>query len=601
MKLRISEDARSFEADLTAAGVELGRQQEKEPGPYTVLTAPGQLPRVVIAWNPEVDAFSRQHLRLEPLPGGRVRVTNLSSNFPIPLAEGPSLILPGAAAELTPPFSLPLEGRTVTVRPDPAGDAGLQRLARQTLLPGSSLTLAPGLRGLPPLSGPQFDQLTVWLQTTMGVLNGAVGSASFLPRAAEALVEIVGLDSGRVLLRQDGWSVAVARRSGPGGSEDWQASDNVLEALVRERRTVWRRAAHRDARAPSLHGLETVVAAPLLDAAGEVIGALYGELREGSAPAREVGQLEALLVELLAGGVSAGLARQRQEQQAARDQALLEQFFTAPLAARLRQSPDLLRGRTEMVTVLFCDIRGSCLFSRKLGPAQTEKWISAVLGKLSECVVAEEGVLVDYIGDELLAMWGAPTPQPDQTERAARAALAMLQSLEGLNRDWRRALGEDMGLGIGLNRGPAQVGNIGSAYKFKYGPLGDTVNVASRTQGLTKYLRCPLLVTGEVRAHLGGAFAARRVCKARLINIPDPIDLFEVIAAADERAASFPASQQALDALEGRQFAPAGRQAGSLLERHSGDGPLLLILSRAADALMHNGAGFDPVWEPPGK
>jgi adenylate cyclase len=601
MKLRINEDAHSFETDLTGP-LELGRQQEKEGGPYTVLPDSGPGARLVIAWNPEDEHFSRRHLQLQPLPDGRVRVTNLSSHFRVEIVEGNLSLLPRGTADLTPPFSVRLKGRTLMVANEQSDPSGLIRLAEQTLAPGVSANRVPGLRALPPLNGFQLDQLVSWLQTTMGVLQSTVGAATFQAKAAEALVEIVGLHTGRVLMQQNGrWEVAVAR--GGGGSADaWQPSDTVLDALLREKRTVWQRPRDSGVRAASLEGMQTVVAAPLLDAGGEVIGALYGELRRAGEPtAREAGKLQAVLVELLACGVSAGLARQRQEQEAARNQTLFEQFFTAPLAARLRERPDLLRGRTETVTVLFCDVRNSCAVSGRLGPELTEKWLGDVLGELSRCVLAEHGVLVDYIGDELIAMWGAPTPDPAQTERAARAALGMLRTLVVLNDRWRGTLGEEMGLSIGLNRGPAQVGNIGSTYKFKYGPLGNTVNVASRTQGLTKYLKCRVLVTEAVRGYLGAEFDSRRVCRARLVNIEQPVNLYEVAAAEEGKADFFRGSEQALDALEKGHFAPAGGQAGGLLERHPGDGPLLLILSRAADALMHDGKGFDPVWTPPGK
>src|SRR5262249_34348923 len=114
MKLRITEDARSFETELTAP-VELGRQRDDEPGPFSVRTEGDRVPRVVIAWNPEVADFSREHVQLRPLSGGRVRVTNLSTKFDVPLPVGDAPLPPGRAAELTPPFSLALKGRTVSV------------------------------------------------------------------------------------------------------------------------------------------------------------------------------------------------------------------------------------------------------------------------------------------------------------------------------------------------------------------------------------------------------------------------------------------------------------------------------------------------------
>jgi len=305
---------------------------------------------------------------------------------------------------------------------------------------------------------------------------------------------------------------------------------------------------------------------------------------------------------VLACGVSAGLARQRHEQEAARAQALFGQFFSAGLARQLRAQPDMLTGRTATVTVLFCDVRGYSAISGRLGGGDTEVWLRDVLGELSRCVLDEDGVLVDYIGDELMAMWGAPVGQPDQSARAGRAALAMIRTLAPLNRRWRGLLGGDMDVGIGVHRGEARVGNCGSEFKFKYGALGDTMNVASRARGVTQYLRCRLLVTGPVREHLGeGAFAARRVVRTRLVNIAAPVGLYEVAEAGGGSDDLFRDSEAALAALERGDFAAATRQAGALLERHPGDGPSVLTLARAADALVRDGRGFDEVWTPPGK
>src|SRR5262249_21803216 len=130
----------------------------------------------------------------------------------------------------------------------------------------------------------------------------------------------------------------------------------------------------------------------------------------------------------------------------------------------------------------------------------------------------------------------------------------------------------------------------------------NTVNLASSVQGLTKYLRCGVLVTAATQRQLGNAFIARRVVRARVVNIEEPVDLYEVeLAGSEEGRGFFAESQAALEALEGEEFAPAARLAGALLASHPGDGALLLTLARAADALVKAGAGFDPVWLPPGK
>ena len=163
------------------------------------------------------------------------------------------------------------------------------------------------------------------------------------------------------------------------------------------------------------------------------------------------------------------------------------------------------------MTLLFCDVRGFSRVSEKLGPAGSLRWMNDVMTELSGCVLAEGGVLVDYVGDEVMAMWGAPQDQPDQADRAVRAALAMLAALPASTAAGRQAWATTTEIGVGVNTGPAQVGNTGSRFKFKYGPLGNTVNLGSRVQGLTKYLKRPLLVTRATRERLGDGF----VCPPR--------------------------------------------------------------------------------------
>jgi adenylate cyclase len=600
----LERDRRTFDGSL-AGPVELGRQQPGEEV-YKLVAAAGSAPaRLIVARQQEKDNVSRHHALLEPLPSGRVRLSN-RSKAPLACGAAPGGALPpGASAELAPPFSLSLAGRTIAVGlPESAEQAGLHSLDEPTVAPGQLADLSRRLQSLSALAGPQVKEMLGWLQTVMGVLQATVGAADFLDKATQALVQIVGLELGRVLLLDnDQWIVAAAHGDAPEGGPPWQPSGHVLAAVRDNKKTFWQAARQPgEADTPSLRPLETVVAAPILDPAGDVIGALYGERRQAPAtPLHAGGKLEAVLVDLLACGVAAGLARQAQEKAAVQAQVRFEQFFGPQLARRLVQEPNLLDGRDATVTLLFCDVRGFSRYSEKLGPAQTVRWMNDVMNELSRRILDEQGVLVDYVGDEVLAMWGAPQDQPDQAVRAVRAGLAMLAALPALNTRWQQTLGGPTEVGVGINTGPAQVGNTGSTFKFKYGPLGNTVNLGSRVQGLTKYLKCRLLVTRATREGLGPEFLARRVVKARVVNIQEPVDLYEVeTAGSEQRRHLFAESEKALADLEAGDFALAARKAGTLMLDMPGDIPLLLTLSRATNGMMPDGR-FDPVWEPPGK
>jgi len=597
-QLRLYEDRKLlYTAELTGPA-ELGRQSAPDETLFSQHPAPvGR--RVVIALKDE-KSIPRRCVLIEPLAEGGFRLTNLSSERPLGLPDDATDLKPNASSAVSANALLSLGKKTIRLQKTDGQRPPLRGLADATAPPGRSSHAA-----VPP-SGAGMRDLVPWLQAAMDVLQSAAGSADFFEKAARAVVDLVNLDSGRVLLlKQDEWrphAVHTAPRvvrdtAGP-------ASSHVLNRLRQEKRTFWEAPDSSLPNAASLEAVEAVVAAPILDRNGTVIGALYGDRRQGtgSASAGPITEVEGMLVELLARGVAAGLARLEQEQTAAALRVQFEQFFSPELARHLARQPDLLKGRDAEVTILFCDIRGFSRISERLGPAQTLEWIGDVLEILSDCVRAEGGVLVDYIGDELMAMWGAPDEQPDHARRACRAALDMLARLPELNDRWQSVLKEPMGIGVGVNTGPARVGNTGSRHKFKYGPLGNTVNLASRVQGATKYLQCKLLITGATQARLDDGFATRRLCRVRVVNIAEPLELYELVPGDSagwlEAKAEY---EKALAEFENRRFSSSARILGNWRLEHPGDGPALLLLSRAVQCMVEEPDPFDPVWVLPGK
>lgn len=598
-QLRIYEQQRLVHTAEGTGTIELGRQAVGEPGPFAEVRDSGAR-RLVIARLDE-DTVSRKHVRLEPLPDGRLKLTNLSQKLPILLGTG-SEATPGGAIEVQLPAMFVVGRRTVRLQSaEPAPP--LLALPEATLPPLASTP--PRKTGkLPSSLGMEAEQLCKWLQAAMGVLQGVAGSREFFPRAARAMVDLVNLDSGRVMLFDGAnWVVQAAEyASGPPSDAEWRPSRHVLQRLVTDKRTFWIGPQAADP-INSLVGVDAVVAAPILNAGGGVIGALYGDRRQASmyGLSAPITKVEAMLVELLAGGVAAGLACIESEQAAVRARVQFEQFFTPELSRQLQAEPDLLRGRDLEISVLFCDIRGFSRAAERLGPARTVEWLGDVMGTLSECVLAHRGVLVDYIGDELMAMWGAPVEQPDQSRLAAAAALDMLAQLPALNERWAPVLGGPMGFGIGLNTGQARVGNTGTQRKFKYGPLGNSVNLANRVQGATKYLKAPLLVTRATHLKLAGSAPSRRVCAVRVVNIAEPVDLYELAPAGRPGWAALAAAyEDALGRFERRDLDGAMRVLFQLLTDHD-DGPALVLLGRAIAQRDLDPAAFDPVWELPGK
>src|SRR5262249_38251472 len=180
--------------------------------------------------------LSSRHVQLEPLPDGRVRVTNVSTNFPLKVAELPDDLACGEAVVLAPPIRIALGRRSVSVFAS-GEEQGPQTLSVKTRAPGHPETLGPGRPSFPRLEPTQLDPLSAWLQETVGVLQSAAGSDDFLARSAEALVAIVGLHAARVFLRRgDGWESAA---ESPGAAPSAGPSEHVLAEVLRQERTVW--------------------------------------------------------------------------------------------------------------------------------------------------------------------------------------------------------------------------------------------------------------------------------------------------------------------------------------------------------------------------
>ena len=550
-------------------------------------------------------SVSRRQARIEPLPGGRVRISNLSGTIAM-RCTGPGPIAPGAAVELALPQSLRVGAVTVVLDADRSEGSGpvsaLMHAFVNTVEQADSGTfrrnaaLSSIVAGMPTAT---IDALVSWWRNVIDVLQSASNSDDFFQQAARAVVRLVGLDVGAVFLYEQGaWRPACMETSGPRTA---RPSAGVLRRVLEEKRSFFGRADAGAQVVSSIAAIDTYVASPIIDRGGGVIGAVYGhrsrDLADGAA---EITYLEALLVETLASGVAAGLARMEQEKASLQRKVQFEQFFSPELATRLETEPDLLTGRDADVTVLFCDIRGFSTVSERLGPAQTMEWVGSVLSTLSEPVAATGGVLVDYIGDELMAMWGAPSSQPDHAAFACQAARRMAESAAEIDARWREVIGAPTRFGIGINSSRARVGNTGSARKFKYGPLGSGVNLASRVQGATKYLKVPAIITGSTRELLDDSFRVRRLCRVRVVNIVTPVDLYELDCGGG-REAMFGEYERALEAFDAGDFSRAAKLLGNLLATWPGDGPALVLLSRSVDCMIHEPRDFSPVWELAGK
>jgi adenylate cyclase len=182
------------------------------------------------------------------------------------------------------------------------------------------------------------------------------------------------------------------------------------------------------------------------------------------------------------------------------------QYLSPSLLHRIEHNPDALRlgGDDRELTVMFVDVRGFTTLSERLQPAEVVRFLNTLLDALSRHVVAHEGTLDKFIGDSIMAFWNAPVDVADHPAKAVRAALAMRETLAGLNATDAFGFGADytVGIGIGIHTGLACVGNMGAESRFNYSAVGDAVNVAARIEGCCKEVGFDILVSETTAAAL---------------------------------------------------------------------------------------------------
>jgi adenylate cyclase len=555
----------------------------------------GAIPRKVLA-NPTVSA---NQCRLEKRSPGQLQLWNLSQRVAILLADG-TRVEPLQDTLITLPARLYVGDLLIEIDDEdsteserlvslqsieaPLGRKGWNRNAQATLVD----------------QDPSPADLARWFEALVSVQKAAASSPDFFQEVARAVVELVGLDCGMILWRTDeNWSLLAAFSRGPLDTKQ-DFSKAILDRVLRERLTFFQQELPTSS---SLAGVSAVVAAPIIDDSQQVVGAVYG-VREGRGARTEIHPLEAQLTQVLAATVAAGRARLESEAEAARRRVQFEQFFTSDLADELDRDPRLLDGREREITVLFADVRGFSSVSERVEPRVACDLIRDIMESLTT-QARSLGAVIDYLGDGLLAMWNAPIDQHDHAARACQAAIAMRAQLPELNGRWQQRIGRNLDIGIGINSGPALVGNTGSRTKFKYGPLGHSVNLASRVEGATKHFGVGILITDRTRALVGDRFATRRLCRARVVGMAGEVELFELHSqqpnlAWESRRDSY---ESALSLFESKRWGEACHVLFPLLpEKHDAPGAAydlatIALLGRTLECLRTRPTQFDPVLE----
>ncbi len=261
-------------------------------------------------------------------------------------------------------------------------------------------------------------------------------------------------------------------------------------------------------------------------------------------------------------------------------------YVSSSVVDSILQNPAKLQlgGVRKNMTVLFSDVRGFTTMSEGLKPEELVHIMNTYLTRMTDIVFKHEGVLDKYIGDAVMAFWNAPFDQDDHAKRAVDTALEMLYELKQMNQE--KLFGDfELKIGVGINTGDMVVGNMGSHNRFDYTVIGDSVNLGSRMEGLTKQYGIALLISESVKEQLPkDEYLIRPIDLVAVKGKNKPVKMYEVLKktvdAADSEKYLVKTYTEALQAYFAKDFLTAAQLVESLISQFPEDGPSKTLKER---------------------
>jgi adenylate cyclase len=254
---------------------------------------------------------------------------------------------------------------------------------------------------------------------------------------------------------------------------------------------------------------------------------------------------------------------------------LFGQYVPPELVDEMVKNPESysMEGRSEELSVLFADIRNFTALSEGMNPKELTHLMNDYLGAMTDVIRANRGTLDKYIGDAIMAFWGAPVADADHARRAVLTALGMQKQVRGLAETFKAQGWPELHIGIGINTGQMTVGDMGSPVRKAYTVMGDAVNLASRLEGLTKEYGVGIIVGEQTRAPLGD-FTFRELDRVRVKGKAEPVAIYEPLGLTGEVPAAMLEElklwQQVLRLYRNRDWDQAELQIYNLLQRSPG-------------------------------
>lgn len=206
-------------------------------------------------------------------------------------------------------------------------------------------------------------------------------------------------------------------------------------------------------------------------------------------------------------------------------------YVTKQVADEILKDPSKISpgGKKQDVTILFSDIRGFTAYSEMHTPEEVVLHLNEYLSSMVDVIFKYEGTLDKFIGDAIMAVFGAPISHSDDPLRAVRTALEMLDRLKSLNEKWANEGKLPLAIGIGINTGEVIVGNIGDVRRMEYTVIGDNVNMASRIEGLTKNFECPIIISKNTYEKVSDQIRTNNLGTVTVKGKSNAIEIYELL------------------------------------------------------------------------
>lgn len=285
-----------------------------------------------------------------------------------------------------------------------------------------------------------------------------------------------------------------------------------------------------------------------------------------------------------------------EERERRRTRHMLELYLSPQMAEFVSSRPENLNlgGDRRPMTVLFSDVRDFTKISEGMSPEQLVECLNAYLGEMTDSVFATWGMLDKYVGDAVMAVWGAPLPRDDHETQAVRTALDMMRRLRRFNemapsRGW-----PPLQIGIGINSGEMVFGNMGSANHMSLTVMGDEVNLASRLEGLTSIYGAGIIVSEATLAGVADPVTTREIDLVRVKGKERAVHIYEVYEPGEIDAGYLEAYATGLAAYKNREWQRATEAFERALAVRGRDKAALLFLERCAELRL---ADPGPDWD----